>query len=170
MKILQLMPSSGFYGMERVVYNLSGGLSRAGVQVVVVTSPSLKSKFSELPLSSLYVLPEHDGRPSKALGVFVKMVVQYRRICSREKPDLVHVQGTWARFMALAAIPTRLTIETLQGVGLTKGEAFRRVMVRISDLLASVAFDGSVFGDLRIVPEYSRLRQLKDDENNLQFC
>jgi glycosyltransferase involved in cell wall biosynthesis len=156
---MQLMPSTGFYGMERVVYNLSRGLLKEGTGVVIVTSPSLQAKFAELSSATLYILPEHHDEPMKSTHILAEMVIQLRAICSKEEPDIIHVQGTWARVLALASMLNRPTVETLQGVGLAREEAFRRVMIRISDVLAGVYFSGSIYGDLRVTKEYTGLRR-----------
>lgn len=141
MKILQLLPAEAFHGGEIATYRLSNELLKMGMEVVVVTSPGLKDGFSRLHATATYVLPEHSGRLPRRMYTYLKMTVSLRRILSRERPDVVHVQAKLARLLMLVSGRHQVIVETLHGVGLAKGEAFQRAVNRISDLLAAASFD-----------------------------
>ena len=112
-----------------------------GTEVVVVTSPGLKNGFLQLHPRAVYVLPEHGGNLLRRVHTYAKMVVSLRKIISRERPDVIHVQAKLARLLMLATVGDHVVVETLHGVGLMKGEAFPRVINRISDVLAAASFN-----------------------------
>lgn len=161
MKVLQLVVTDKFYGAERVVYNLCRGLQKAGVDVVVVTSSALLEKFREIQPSAIYALPRHDGNVVRRARAILREVSCLRQIISRERPDIIHVHGGLPRLLMLAAGGRKVVVETLHGVGLSKGEAFPRLTHAVADLLAAASFDGSVFYMREIIRNYSDLRLLR---------
>ena len=162
LKVVQIILNDRFYGAERVAYSLCKGLqSEENVKIVVVTSQALRKKFSELHDSSIYLLPTHEGNFLKRANLLLKEISYLRQIISKERPDVIHVHGQLARLLVLAISTKRTVVETLHGVGLTKGEAFQRLTHRASDLLAAIWFDGSVFYMSKIIDDYSRLRLLR---------
>jgi len=141
MKILQLLPAHEFHGGELATLRLSKELLRMGTEVVVVTSPALKDEFLRLRPKAVYVLPQHGGNLLQRARTYSKMMVYLRRILSIEQPDVVHVQAKLARILMLGTIGGGVVVETLHGVGLTRGEAFPRVVNRITDPLAAASFN-----------------------------
>lgn len=161
MKVLQLVVTDKFYGAERVTFNLSRGLQDAGVDVVVVTSSALMEKFTEIKPFAIYALPRHEGNlVRRGLGI-LREVYCLRRIISKERPDIIHVHGGLPRLLMLAVGTKGVVVETLHGVGLSRGEAFPRLTHAVADLLAAVSFDGSVFYMREVVRNYSGLRLLR---------
>jgi glycosyltransferase involved in cell wall biosynthesis len=140
-----LLPAKGaFDGAEWATYDLSKSLLSAGMEVVIVTSSDLKDEFAGLHPISIYVLPEYGGNLLKRIRSYSKMIVYLHRLISIEMPDVVHVQGSLARLLMLAFRGNRTIVETLHGVGLAKGEAFRRLVSRTSITLAAISFDGFI--------------------------
>jgi glycosyltransferase involved in cell wall biosynthesis len=156
-----LVVTNKFYGAERVAYNLSRGLQNMGVNVIVVTSQALREKFSEIRPSAIYVLPNHEGNVIRRGRAILREVSCLRQIISKERPDIIHVHGGLPRLLMLATDRNQIVVETLHGVGLTKGEAFPRLTHKVADLLAAMSFDGSVFYMRKAIGDYSRLRLLR---------
>jgi glycosyltransferase involved in cell wall biosynthesis len=144
-----------------VAYNLSRGLQNVGVSVVIVTSQPLLERFSQIRPSAIYALPNHDGNIVRRGHAILKEVACLRQIISKEQPDVIHVHGGLPRLLMLAIDTNRMVVETLHGVGLTRGEALARLTHAVSDLLAAVSFDGSVFYMHEMIDEYTRLRLLR---------
>jgi glycosyltransferase involved in cell wall biosynthesis len=161
MKVLQVIPNQHFYGAERVVYNLSKGLRGAGIEVTVVTSSELQERFSRLQLSRVYALPGYSKSLQRRMFAYLRWVFELRRITSDESPDLVHVHGSLARDLLLAARPSCPVVETLHDVGLQRRQASQRLVHTLSDFLAANSFCGSIFFVPEIVGKYSRFRMRK---------
>jgi glycosyltransferase involved in cell wall biosynthesis len=161
LKVLQLTLNDKIYGMERVAYSLCKGLSDSGVTVIIVTSQALQGKFRETNPSSVYAWPHYEGDSLTRAHAILKGVSFLRQIISTERPDIIHVHGELARLVMLGANTNHKVVETLHGVGLTKGDALHRLTHGISDPLAAISFDGSVFYRSGIIGEYSRLRLLR---------
>jgi glycosyltransferase involved in cell wall biosynthesis len=164
MKVLQLIPNRGFYGAERVAYSLSKGIIRAGVHVIVVTSSNLSTKFSELDSVRVYALSDYGNGLFDRVSSYLKTLSQLDAIISREMPDIIHVHGDLARSLILALQPSCIVVETLHGVGLTRGNVFRRVLQRTSDRFAALSFQGNAFYRSGIVSHYTRLRLLRTNK------
>ncbi|MDA4115239.1 MAG: glycosyltransferase family 4 protein [Thaumarchaeota archaeon] len=144
-----------------MAYNLSRGLQDLGVSVVVVTSQALLERFRELRPSAVYALPDHEGNVLRRGRAILEEVSCLRQIIAMERPDIIHVHGGLPRLLMLATDTDQVVVETLHGVGLKKSEAFARLVHRVTDLLAALSFDGSVFYMRRIIGDYSRLRLLR---------
>jgi glycosyltransferase involved in cell wall biosynthesis len=161
---MQVVLDSTFYGAERVAYSLCKGLRAAGAAVVLVTSAALREKFSETDPSSLYVLPDHEGSVLKRAELILRDAACLRQIISREGPDVIHVHGQLARLVMLVTNADRKVVETLHGVSPVRSEAFRRLTFRLSDSLAALSFDGTVFYTGGIIGGHSSLRLLRPTE------
>jgi glycosyltransferase involved in cell wall biosynthesis len=164
MKVLQLILNQRFYGAERVVYNLSKGLTNAGVQVTIIVGSGLKEKFSELHASRLYTLSGYSGNLPKRIVLYFKWFAQMREVISTEKPDIVHVHGSLAKYFILLIRPACPVVETLHAVNPTEGTAFQRIVDAVCDQLAAVSFDGNILIQPKVIDEYSRLRREKPNK------
>jgi glycosyltransferase involved in cell wall biosynthesis len=164
MKVIHLIPhglSHGqFHGAERVVYSLAKGLLDEGVEVVVVTAPGIAPQFRRLTGLRLYVLPISSGGLVHRVNSYIRGIHQLREIVDEEAPQILHVHGDLARTMALAIRPKCVVVETLHGRDLRE-PCLPRINEQVSDLAASVLFDGNVFYVSSCIKQYSFLRLSK---------
>jgi glycosyltransferase involved in cell wall biosynthesis len=164
LKVLQIILTQGFSGAERVVYSLSKGLLKAGIDVPIVTTTGLQEKFSALHAPRMYVLSGYAGSLPRRIATYMSWTAQLREIISKEKPDIIHVHGTLAKMLLVTIHPDCPVVETLHGIWLRKDEAFLRTMHIFSDELAALSFSGNIFYMRAIAGSYSRLRSLRPTE------
>ena len=158
MKVLQLMLNQNFYGSERVVYYLSKGLLRNGIEVVLITTVGLEQKYSEVHPTRMYILPGGAGTLRRRVATYFLWVSQIREIIRKEQPDIIHIHDGLARDFLLMLQPRYATVETLHDIALGKSEVFQRFIHTSTDTLAALSIGGSIFFDDAIVKDYSGLR------------
>jgi len=112
MKIMRILPSMDFGGIERGVYDFSKRAVKLGHKIVIISGygrfiPSLIEngiKWYNLPMDK------------KNLYVFLKSYYGLKKIVKKEKPDIIHVQSrfpSWIVYYARRNFPNVAVVTSI---------------------------------------------------------
>jgi len=96
MKILRVLPSMDFGGIERGVYDFSSVATISGHKVVIVSGPG---RFIP-PLIEKGIRWYNLPMDKKTPAVFFRSIHQLKEIIKEEKPEIVHIQSRFPCWIA----------------------------------------------------------------------